>query len=143
MSFCELGSYPKPLDDIDGAAHRAMVDVKVCALADVLKDAMNGIRERRCGQEPDIFVVLTHRFVVALFLKKSFALAPRDDDLDRVDIVDQPGMRVDPSGLPLPAANMLEQLNAFERNGLEAGPFAKAVFLAATELFMHHVRIMA
>ena len=38
---------------------------------------------------------------------------------------------------------MLEELNALKRHGLEAGPFAKAVFLATTELFMHHVRIMA
>jgi len=120
-----------------------MVDVKVCALADVLKDTMNGIGERRGGQEPDIFVVLTHRFVVALFLKKSFAAPPGDHDLDRVDIVDQPGMRIDPADLPFPAANMLEELNALKWHGLEAGPFAKAVFLATTELFMHHVRIMA
>lgn len=68
---------------------------------------------------------------------------PWDDDLDRVDIVHQPGMRVDPSGLPLPAANMLEELNALKRHGLEAGPFEKAVFLATAELFMHRVRIMA
>jgi hypothetical protein len=52
-------------------------------------------------------------------------------------------MRVDPSGLPFPAANMLEKLNALKRHGLESGPFAKAVFLARTEVFMHHVRIMA
>ena len=87
--------------------------------------------------------LLTDRFVVALFLKKSFALSPGEHDLDRVDIVHQPGMRVDPSGLPFPAANMLEKLNALKGHGLESGPFAKAVFLATTELFMHHVRIMA
>ncbi len=120
-----------------------MVDVEVSAFADVLKHAMDGIRERRYGQEPDIFVVLSHRLVVALFLKKGFALTPGNDDLNRVDIVHQSRMRVDPSGLPFPAANMLEELNALKRHGLEAGPFAKAVFLATTELFMHHVRIMA
>lgn len=33
IGFWELGTYPKPLNDIDGAAHRAMVDVEVSALA--------------------------------------------------------------------------------------------------------------
>ena len=85
-------------------------------------------RERRCGQEPDIFVVLTHRFVVALFLKKSFALTPGDDDLNRVDIVHQSGMRVDPSGLPFPAANMLEELNASSGTVLKRGRSRKPYF---------------
>ena len=105
-----------------------MVDVEVPAIADVLEDIMDGIRDSRSRLESYIFVVLTHRLVVAVFLKKSFALPPGDDDLSRVDIVDQPGMRVDPSGLPFPAANMLEELNALERRALESGPFAEAVF---------------
>jgi hypothetical protein len=66
-------------------------------------------------------------------LKKCLAFLPADHQVLRLNVIDQPGIRLNPFSLPFLAAHMLDDFDPMKR-GICAFPLPQNVFLAYVDI---------
>ena len=70
-------------------------------------------------------------------LEVGLVIPPKDNDLSRLDVVDQAGIRIEPLGFPLVVPDVFQKLNPLER-GTGKAMFADSVLLAKDNVcFLH------